>query len=247
MTYSNQKLNCESYGLENQKEFARLLDISVNIDRILLEIESVLGLLDEWNFHNHFKETKLDFKNREGKLAFLQLPEESKEGAYHGWRSPLSSFHGGYDKPWTSECKWTYRECKKRNFINPVCTCTYEFNSLCFDLPYTNELLQTLGIYKTFISIVPPLFSIEVHQDPLPKLHIPLETNEDIFINLDLDSEKHDVNKSGNMKSVHLPADGNVYYVDTTRWHTVNNASSKWRCHIVGDVDSSRLNYVCGQ
>jgi len=222
MTYSKQKLNCESYGFENQKEFARLLDISVNIDRILLEIESVLGFLDEWNFHNYFKETKLDFKNREGKLAFLQLPEDLKEEAYHGWRSPLSS------DPRKGES-------------------SYEFNSLCFDLPYTNEILQTLGIYKTFISIIPPLFSIEVHQDPLPKLHIPLETNEDIFINLDLDSENHDENKSGGMKSIHLPADGKIYYVNTTKWHTVNNASSKWRCHICGDVDSSRLNYVCGR
>ncbi len=74
MTYSNQKLNCESYGFENQKEFAKLLDISVDVDRMLLEIESVLGFLDEWNFDGHFKETKLDFKNMEGKLAFLQLP-----------------------------------------------------------------------------------------------------------------------------------------------------------------------------
>ena len=55
MTYSKQKLNCESYGLENQKEFARLLNISVNTDKILLEIESVLGFSDEWNFYNHFK------------------------------------------------------------------------------------------------------------------------------------------------------------------------------------------------
>ena len=244
MTYSNQKLNCESYGFENQKEFAKLLDISVDVDRMLLEIESVLGFLDEWNFDGHFKETKLDFKNMEGKLAFLQLPEELKEDAYHGWRSPLSWFHGGYDKPWTKKCNWTYRERKNRKFINPACVCCYEFNSLCFDLPYINEVLQTLGIYKTFISIVPPLFSIEVHQDPLPKLHIPLETNEDVLFALDFDSENHSETKSGGMKSVYLPADGKVYFVNTTKWHTVNNASSKWRCHIVGDVDSSRLNYV---
>ena len=241
---NSHKLNCEPYGFENQKDLAKLLNISVDVERMLLEIESVLGFLNEWNFNDDFKETKKDFKHMEGKLAFLQLPEELKEDANHDWIDPLTNFHGGYENPYTKKCNWTYRECKNRKFINPTCVCFFEYNSLCFDLPYINEVLQTLELYKTFISIIPPLFSIEIHQDPFPKLHIPLATNEDIFLSMDFGSENHSETKSGAMKSVHLPADGQVYFVNTTKWHTVYNASSKWRCHICGDVDSSRLNYV---
>ena len=248
MTYSNKPLSCKSFGLENQTDFLKVTDKKINIDKMILEIEAHIGLKEEWNFDVHFKETSRGgpkrFENRVGSTAWLQMPKEYIAEAHHGWRKPLSSFHNSHKHPWTKLCKWTYRECKDRKFLNPACDCFWAFDSFCFDLPYTNSVLQNLGMFKSFIGIVPPLFAIENHQDPVGKLHIPLESNDGVYFSLDCNTKNHDSEKTLTRTSVHLPADGSVYYVNTRKWHSVVNMSPKYRMHIAGDFDHNRLNYV---
>ena len=246
MTYSKEKLKCESFDVEDQNDFLRITDTKVDIDRILLEIESVLGFKDEWYFGGHIKEgpNADQFDNRQGATAWLQMPEEYIADAYHGWRKPLNSFLDAQDKPWTKICKWTYRECKHRKFLNPACQCFFAFESFCFDLPYTNKLIQDLGMYKSFVSIVPPFFAIENHQDPIGKLHIPLETHNDIYLSIDVRKDNYDSVKSNSRLDMHLPSDGSVYYVNTRKWHSVVNMSGYYRLHLVGDFDHNRLDYV---
>ena len=63
------------------------------------------------------------------------------------------------------------------------------------------------------------------HLDYSKRIHIPLITNESCFFIIE-------------ETKIHLPADGSVYLVDTTKWHTFVNANrNKFdRSHIVGCV-----------
>lgn len=210
-------LKCEP--LNNQNDFAKILNFKVDIEMILSEIEQTLTF---------------DVEVNNGVSAWLQMQSEFTDDML-GWKPPLSSFVENKDEKWTNKCKWTYRECKGRKFINPPCECYIAFDSFCYDMPYTNKVIKDLQLYKSFVSIIPSNFSIISHQDSLPKLHIPLQTNEDIYFSVDVNSKNHSI-KSGQKLSIHLPNDGNVYYVNTRKWHSVNNMSDKNRIHISGDI-----------
>lgn len=206
--------------ISHDTDFAKVLDLRVDVEKILLEIEHVLTF---------------DIEINNGVSAWLQMPNDMITEEYKGWKPPLSSFIKNKDEKWTSKCNWTYRECKKRKFINPPCECYTAFDTFCFNMPYTNKILKDLNLFKSFVSIIPPNFSINSHQDPLPKLHIPLETNEDIYFSVDVNSKNHSI-KTGQKKTIYLPNDGSVFYVNTRKWHSVNNMSDKNRIHICGDI-----------
>jgi len=211
-------LQCETF--HNQSDFAKILHIKIDIERILLEIEHVLTFDVDVNY---------------GISAWLQMPKELISKDILGWHPPLSSFVKNKNTAWTKKCKWTYRECKERNFINPACECSDAFDTFCYDMPYTNEIIKKLNLYKSFVSIIPPNSSIQSHQDPVPKLQIPLQTNEDIYFSIDVNSENHS-KKTGQKNSIHLPNDGSIFYVNTRKWHSVNNMSNENRIHICGDI-----------
>ena len=170
------------------------------------------------------------------KLLFrrLQLVDDLED---NGWQDPL----GGYDhdnrksddEPQTSFCTHTYKECRERNFLNPDCVCGLKWDIPAFpEMEYTNETLKRLEAKKSAVSIIPPLTIIPLHKDPLWKLQIPLETDEDTFFMIG--KTKKDV------RNVNLHADGAYYYLDVTQYHGVCNMSDKPRIHIIADVD--RLN-----
>lgn len=103
-----------------------------------------------------------------------------------------------------------------------------DFTSLLFDIPYTNNIISTLGLYRTRVLRLMPGRCYSYHHDPTKRIHIPLITNIKSFLIID-------------KEVIHLPADGNHYLVDTTQNHTALNASpvrkKKERIHIVGAYD----------
>ena len=62
--------------------------------------------------------------------------------------------------------------------------------------------------------------SLSYHRDPEARLHIPIITNPGAL--MIVDKEAH-----------HMPANGGVYYVDTTKYHTALNGGNQSRVHLV--------------
>lgn len=98
-----------------------------------------------------------------------------------------------------------------------------EFIHPQFDIPYTNNIIKELNMYRTRLMKMKPKTCYTYHLDLTKRMHIPLITNEKCMFIID------DV--------VHrYPADGNHYLIDTTKMHTAINASTENRIHLVGCV-----------
>jgi len=80
-------------------------------------------------------------------------------------------------------------------------------------------------MYRTRLMLLPDKRNYSWHLDYSARLHIPLITNESCFFIIE--EQKY-----------YLPADGSVYWVDTTKWHTFVNANRNefMRSHIVGCI-----------
>ena len=93
-----------------------------------------------------------------------------------------------------------------------------------YDFSYTNNLLLKYKMYNTRIMYLKPHQCYTWHRDQTPRIHIPLTTNdkckfiiEDTCFNLPL---------------------GNIYWIDTTKYHSAFNGNKKFdRYHIVGLTD----------
>jgi len=96
-----------------------------------------------------------------------------------------------------------------------------DFTEFLFDLPYTNSILKKNKVHRARVMRMKPKTCYSYHQDYSKRLHIPLITNESCFLIVD-------------KEVMHLPADGKVYIIDTTKYHTAVNASFEFRTHIVG-------------
>ena len=101
-----------------------------------------------------------------------------------------------------------------------------EFTNPIFDMPYVNSILKNLNMYRTRLMKMPPYTCYSYHQDPTPRMHIPIITHENCFMVID------DI--------VHRYPVGNWYLIDTTKRHTFINASTDCtRIHIVGCINES--------
>jgi len=98
-----------------------------------------------------------------------------------------------------------------------------EFIKFNFDLPYINSILEKEKMYRARVMKLKSKTCLTLHQDPTLRKHIPLITNEKCFLVVD-------------NEIIRLPADGNVYTVDTTKMHCAVNASWEDRIHIVGCI-----------
>lgn len=96
-----------------------------------------------------------------------------------------------------------------------------------FDLPYTNKIIEDLGMYRTRVLRMHPKTCYTYHMDYTKRIHIPVKTNPKCFMVLQ-------------NEIMWLPADGNYYEVDTRKYHTFVNASTEERIHIVGCINVSR-------
>ena len=65
--------------------------------------------------------------------------------------------------------------------------------------------------------------SLSYHRDPEARLHIPIITNPGALMIVE-------------DEAYHLKADGSVYYVDTTKYHTALNGGKHERIHIVATI-----------
>lgn len=93
-----------------------------------------------------------------------------------------------------------------------------------FNIPYTNSIIEELGMYRTRIMLMPPYSCYSMHQDPTKRIHIPLITDWNCFFVI-------------NRTVCHLAADGKAWIVDTTLPHTfINSTTSIDRFHIVGCI-----------
>ena len=79
--------------------------------------------------------------------------------------------------------------------------------------------------------------SLSYHRDPEARLHIPIITNPGALMIVDKGAH-------------HMKADGSVYYVDTTKYHTALNGGNEPRVHLVATIlDESKedeLNTIYG-
>lgn len=95
-------------------------------------------------------------------------------------------------------------------------------------MPYTYELLEKYNLHRTRLMKMKKKTCYSYHYDLTPRIHIPLISNNScMFVIED--------------KVYRLPADGSVYLVDTTKYHTALNANREdfYRLHLVGNVESN--------
>ena len=108
----------------------------------------------------------------------------------------------------------------------------YEEKDFCtptFDLPYTNEVIRSLNMFRTRVMRMKKQTCYTYHSDKTPRIHIPIVTHENCFFVYE-------------DRVVRCPANGDTYYVDTTKRHTFVNASIHDRIHIVGCVGEQYQN-----
>ena len=92
-------------------------------------------------------------------------------------------------------------------------------------------------VYRSRLFLMPAGHEMSIHRDPTPRIHVPIKTsigNEFWFWKDTPDWTKiQDADTSNILHKQHMPADGSVYMVDTTRSHTFVNHSSEFRIHLV--------------
>ena len=81
-------------------------------------------------------------------------------------------------------------------------------------------------VYRTRIMLSRPKSCYSTHRDYSPRLHLPLVTNEQCNFLFTKPA-----------RLIHMPADGNTYWVDTRNEHTFLNGSVYDRLHLVMIVE----------
>lgn len=94
-------------------------------------------------------------------------------------------------------------------------------------MPYTYSILEQYNMYRARVMVLPAKTCYSFHYDHSKRIHIPLITNEKCFLLIE-------------NQSYHLPADGSVYLINTTLYHTALNGTRGTfdRIHIVGNIDA---------
>jgi len=83
------------------------------------------------------------------------------------------------------------------------------------------KLIKRYNGFRTRIMVLDSRKCYSVHSDPTPRIHIPIETNDQCWMVWPDDSECYQ-----------LPL-GSAYWTDTRKNHTFLNGSTKTRIHIV--------------
>ncbi len=117
------------------------------------------------------------------------------------------------------------------------------YNPLVDELNYTRRNHLVKGVFakildsfsdqvtRVRLSYIAPHFKIKPHVDHDPsyivRYHVPIRTNPGATFN---------VIYKGEAQSVHLPADGRVYFINAGLKHWAENNSDEWRLHLIVDV-----------
>ena len=94
-----------------------------------------------------------------------------------------------------------------------------EFNNTYFSEVY-DVLSKRFKLGRVRLLLKEPRSTLSWHRDPEPRLHIPIITNPGAHLVID-------------NRLKHLPADGNVWFTDTRKYHTVFNGGEENRIHLV--------------
>lgn len=136
-------------------------------------------------------------------LAFSRTPQLA-----------LHSFPGSTD-PWHDGCR-TQRDIGEDSdytLLHPDLHGSY-LEKIFASLPFTPFRARLMGL--------DPAVCYSVHRDSTPRYHIAVHsTPQACFVFVD------------RMKAVHIPTDGNIYFVDTRESHTAFNGGPDRRLHIV--------------
>ncbi|WP_437677775.1 hypothetical protein [Sorangium sp. So ce131] len=104
-----------------------------------------------------------------------------------------------------------------------------EFNANLKDT-YFYEVYQSIPyrVGRVRLIVLPPLSVYQMHIDSCKRAHIPIETNPHAYI----------LFEEGAL--FHLPADGSLYALDTTRPHTAINCGLRERVHLTMSIVGER-------
>ena len=216
-------------------EDVQLIKLDIDVDKIVDEVEH----LNEYEYFRDAssQEYRTEFgsdgkiyadKGKEGVAychdgrARLQLPDHIDDPFYLvGGSRPEK-----HEKVSASCCR-SYAECKQANLQG--CTCKDDWTKPAFkEMEYTNQVMEELGMCKTGIAQMPPSYALPRHSDPHVKLHVPVKSNEDVAFLIKQEDKS--------WKAYTLPSDGNAYLVNVTKPHSVSNASTENRIHLVGEL-----------
>jgi|TARA_Y100000310_G_scaffold247539_1_gene253148 hypothetical protein len=97
-----------------------------------------------------------------------------------------------------------------------------EIKNTYFEKVY-NKLSKHFVLGRVRILLLKPRKCLSFHRDPEPRLHIPI------------------ISQPGALMVVedfctHMPADGSVYYMNTTKYHSALNGSEENRIHLVATI-----------
>ena len=100
-----------------------------------------------------------------------------------------------------------------------------------YENTYFKEVYDVLSsrfkLGRVRILLKEPRSTLSWHRDPEPRLHIPIITNPGAHLVID-------------NRLKHLPADGNVWFTDTRKYHTVFNGGEENRIHLVATFLGNR-------
>ncbi len=103
-----------------------------------------------------------------------------------------------------------------------------------------NELKVEYGVQRMRLMKLAPKEGLSFHADFYSRYHIPIITNDRAFLLINEFNEipwiKDDV-RVPSISTFHLPARGDMYWVDTTKHHTVYNGGDTDRIHLVCSLD----------
>lgn len=123
---------------------------------------------------------------------------------------------------------WTknesYEEIQVERFVNEDAYRVFE--PLLMDTYFKNVydvLSQHYNLGRVRILKLDSRTSLSYHRDPEARLHVPIITNPGALMIVD-------------EKAYHMHADGGVYYVDTTKYHTALNGGNEPRIHLVATI-----------
>ena len=117
-----------------------------------------------------------------------------------------------------------YREVQREEYVDESAYTELipEIKNTYFETVY-KKLCKYFDLGRLRILLLEPRNCLSYHRDPEPRLHLPILTNPGcLFITDNF--------------CTHLPANGTVYYTNTTRYHTALNGGESNRVHLVATI-----------
>ena len=124
------------------------------------------------------------------------------------WTKPDSSFEEMEREPYVDESRYT--------LFNEKLNDTY------FKYVY-DKINEFFEIGRCRVIKMPQRTTLSWHRDPEKRLHIAIKTNQ---------GARMFIEHTG----YHIPADGNIYVTDNTKYHTAINGGEEDRIHLVATV-----------